>query len=211
MDKETLSNYGWVVIAVLVLSVMIALATPFGSFIANGIKSTTQGLFDVQQSAIGSVGLTSIPNQSFDDTNAGGGNNSGDNGGNQDQGDPEGTVSGVWLFNETIIIYEDLYQGEEFGGYYIREDINFTSNGQQYRLIGVEWDGANGCFLAYQLPSWETHYPNGPTSCNPFSDCEREWSNWTNEAYRTIDFGSAHIEVSTEFYQWLTLNAQKIG
>ena len=30
MDKETLSNYGWVVICVLVLVVMIALATPFG-------------------------------------------------------------------------------------------------------------------------------------------------------------------------------------
>ena len=30
MDKETLSNYGWIVICVLVLAVMIALATPFG-------------------------------------------------------------------------------------------------------------------------------------------------------------------------------------
>ena len=68
MDKETLSNYGWIVICILVLSVMIALASPFGHFIANGIKSTTQGLFDVQQQAIGSVGLTSIPNQSFDKT-----------------------------------------------------------------------------------------------------------------------------------------------
>ena len=32
MDKETLSNYGWVVICVLVLVVMIALATPFGKY-----------------------------------------------------------------------------------------------------------------------------------------------------------------------------------
>ena len=30
MDKETLSNYGWIVICVLVLAVMLALATPFG-------------------------------------------------------------------------------------------------------------------------------------------------------------------------------------
>ena len=43
MDKETLSNYGWIVICILVLSVMIALATPFGSYIAKGFKSTYVG------------------------------------------------------------------------------------------------------------------------------------------------------------------------
>jgi hypothetical protein len=64
MDKSTLSNYGWVVIAVLVLSVMIALATPFGSFIANGVKSTTQGLFDTQKNAFGAVNMV-INNQTF--------------------------------------------------------------------------------------------------------------------------------------------------
>ena len=37
MDKETLSNYGWVVICVIVLAIMIALATPFGSFIRAGV------------------------------------------------------------------------------------------------------------------------------------------------------------------------------
>ena len=52
MDKETLSNYGWIVICVMVLAVMLALATPFGSFIAGAIQSTTQGLFDVNQGAL---------------------------------------------------------------------------------------------------------------------------------------------------------------
>ena len=47
MDKETLSNYGWIVILVLILAVMIALATPFGNFIAGAIKSTTAGFFSV--------------------------------------------------------------------------------------------------------------------------------------------------------------------
>ena len=67
MDKETLSNYGWIVILVLVLSILIAMATPFGDYIASGVKSTTEGLFSTQQKAIGSLGLVSIPNQSFDD------------------------------------------------------------------------------------------------------------------------------------------------
>ena len=47
MDKETLSNYGWIVICVLVLAVMIALSGPFGTFVSEAVQSTTQGLFDV--------------------------------------------------------------------------------------------------------------------------------------------------------------------
>ena len=66
MDKETLSNYGWIVIAVLVLAVMIALATPFGSFISEAVQSTTKGLFDVNKSALDSTGLINIDNQEFD-------------------------------------------------------------------------------------------------------------------------------------------------
>lgn len=66
MDKETLSNYGWIVICVLVLAVMIALATPFGTFVADAIKSTTQGLFDVNQNALNSTGLINIDNQEFE-------------------------------------------------------------------------------------------------------------------------------------------------
>ena len=52
MDKETLSNYGWVVICVLVLVVMIALATPFGNYIAQAVKHTTEGLFGASQKAL---------------------------------------------------------------------------------------------------------------------------------------------------------------
>ena len=57
MDKETLSNYGWIVVLVLILAVMIALSTPFGNFIAGAIKSTTAGLFNVNQAALGSAGI----------------------------------------------------------------------------------------------------------------------------------------------------------
>ena len=52
MDKETLSNYGWIVICVLVLSVLIALATPFGSFVSNAVQNTTEGLFKTEQNAM---------------------------------------------------------------------------------------------------------------------------------------------------------------
>ena len=52
MVKETLSNYGWVVICVLVLVVMIALATPFGKYIAEAVKNTTSSLFTVSKNAL---------------------------------------------------------------------------------------------------------------------------------------------------------------
>lgn len=70
MDKETLSNYGWIVICVLVLAVMIALATPFGNFISTAVKSTTQGLFDTNKNALNSTGLINVGDQSFDDGNS---------------------------------------------------------------------------------------------------------------------------------------------
>ena len=37
MDKSTLSNYGWIVVVTLVLAVMLALATPFGEYIGEGV------------------------------------------------------------------------------------------------------------------------------------------------------------------------------
>jgi len=62
MDKETLSNYGWIVICVLVLAVMLALATPFGTFIADGFKATYTGLFqtgdNAMDTALGAVGVS---------------------------------------------------------------------------------------------------------------------------------------------------------
>ena len=61
MDKETLSNYGWVVICVLVLVVMIALATPFGKYIAQAVKTTTESLFTVSKNAL-DVGLGQAAN-----------------------------------------------------------------------------------------------------------------------------------------------------
>ncbi len=78
MDKSTLSNYGWIVIAVLVLSVMIALATPFGQYIENGVRATTEGLFSTSQnamnSAFGDLGVE-VKDQTFEEgyTNTNGG------------------------------------------------------------------------------------------------------------------------------------------
>ena len=57
MDKETLSHYGWIVILVLILAVMLAFATPFGNFIAGGVNSAIGGFFGVNQNALGAAGI----------------------------------------------------------------------------------------------------------------------------------------------------------
>ena len=52
MDKSTLSNYGWVVIVTLVLSVMLAFATPFGSYVAKGASNVIKTFANTSDDAI---------------------------------------------------------------------------------------------------------------------------------------------------------------
>ena len=51
MNKQTLSNYGWIVVSICIIAVMLALASPFGSFVADAVKSTTAGFIDVNNNA----------------------------------------------------------------------------------------------------------------------------------------------------------------
>lgn len=66
MDKETLSHYGWIVILVLILAVLLALASPFGNFVAGAIKATTAGFFSVNKNALDIAGIV-MPDQEFDE------------------------------------------------------------------------------------------------------------------------------------------------
>ena len=61
MDKNTLSNYGWIVIAVLILSVMIALATPFGDYVKAGVLNTTNGVISTSNNALSVIDSKVIP------------------------------------------------------------------------------------------------------------------------------------------------------
>ena len=49
MDRETLSNYGWITIVTLVLAVMLALATPFGTYVGDGVVSIARGYVDTSE------------------------------------------------------------------------------------------------------------------------------------------------------------------
>ena len=57
MDKETFSSYGWIVITVIVIAIMIAFATPFGDFIVNAVKEI---LADFKATASDAISNTTV-------------------------------------------------------------------------------------------------------------------------------------------------------
>ena len=63
MDKSTLSNYGWIVIVTLVLAVMLALATPFGTYVGKGASNVIKTFV---QSSDNAVDEDNIDTQSTD-------------------------------------------------------------------------------------------------------------------------------------------------
>ena len=56
MDKETFSSYGWIVITVLVLAVMLTLATPFGEQIRDNVVDAVNGFDGKADTAISNMG-----------------------------------------------------------------------------------------------------------------------------------------------------------
>jgi hypothetical protein len=51
MDRETLSNYGWILIATIAVAVFIALSQPIGEYIGQVVTGVGQGMVDVGDAA----------------------------------------------------------------------------------------------------------------------------------------------------------------
>lgn len=43
MDRNTLSNYGWIIVTTIIIALMIVLATPFGNYIGDAFTSVVDG------------------------------------------------------------------------------------------------------------------------------------------------------------------------
>ena len=149
MDKETLSNYGWIVICVLVMVVMIALATPFGSFISEAVQSTTKGLFDVNKTALESTGFLKdiIPDQDFNVPSTA----------PEQPDDWDGTANTSW-YNDTdtefiLSTAEDLAgfavlvdNGNTFAGKTVKLGCDINLKGYTWNSIGTSAKTFNGTF-----------------------------------------------------------------
>ena len=71
MDRETLSNYGWITIVTLVLAVMLALATPFGNYVGNGVVSIARGYTKTSEKKMSEQEVSKVSkdfNDKFDGT-----------------------------------------------------------------------------------------------------------------------------------------------
>ena len=114
MDKNTLSHYGWIVVLILILSVLLALATPFGLFVARGFEATyvafSLGDYD---------GLGNLIDEAGGD-NGNGGNNPIDPTEPTDPTEPEDPeipeeVSGKLINIYSLTYSELLPEGEKLG------------------------------------------------------------------------------------------------
>lgn len=52
MDKKTISQYGWMIVISLILAVMLAFATPLGTYIGDGVVSIAQGFVGTQNESL---------------------------------------------------------------------------------------------------------------------------------------------------------------
>lgn len=50
MDKDTLSAYGWILIATIAIGVFIALSQPIGQYVGEVVTGVGQGMVDVGDS-----------------------------------------------------------------------------------------------------------------------------------------------------------------
>ena len=97
------------------------------------------------------------------------------------------TVSGIWKWNDVI----SVIPGKTL-------NINFTSDSKSFIQMIVERDVAGN--VLFYVEDVTTTYVD---AYNLYDNT------WTNEAYKTIDFGSSEQEVSQDIYTWFTQNATK--
>lgn len=53
MEKHTLSHYGWIVILIVILSLLISMATPFGTYIKESALSSTRSFINLTYNTLG--------------------------------------------------------------------------------------------------------------------------------------------------------------
>lgn len=100
------------------------------------------------------------------------------------------TVSGAWVFNDTISANVDL-----------DIETEFVSNGNTYKGLGLNATGTN-----YSTRGILRYHTDGPWSVNYI----KAYSNgaWQNDAYKTVIFKNPVVFSESE-YNWLTANASQ--
>ena len=48
MDKNTLSNYGWILVSVMLMGVLMTFATPYGKYAMNNVNQCSESISSVR-------------------------------------------------------------------------------------------------------------------------------------------------------------------
>lgn len=103
------------------------------------------------------------------------------------------TVSGVWVWNS----YPSFGNPSSSSGWHVEQNVNFTCNGSNFSemtFYGESLMGARNININYDESA----------VYNYAEDRTGEMSGgWTNETYRTVDFGSTPQTVSDDFFEYL--------
>ena len=104
------------------------------------------------------------------------------------------TLSGKWVFNDTITQYEWDGYGRSWGN-----AQGFISNGVTYYHIGTAPKG----YIMNEYSS--LYYSSSLGNYNPIT-VQKSTTGWVNDNYKTIEFNGTWV-VDKEFYDWFTANA----
>ena len=101
------------------------------------------------------------------------------------------TVKGVWVFNETITKIP------------VSENVNFSVTFSDGHIINYDRMFISGNDLGYKQAG------QSAVTCAYYHSISP--NRWTNEIWRTVDFGTTEQTVTDAFYTWLTTNAVQQG
>ena len=116
------------------------------------------------------------------------------------------SLSGTWIFIDDVVINSTGSMTRD-----PLQNITFTSNGTTYKQMFAGTDGGS-LFIGYGLSKTDNIFDAmqaGLTHVYTYSDGTNNVCEWSDDAYKTINFGSESQTVSQEFYEWFTANATK--
>ena len=146
MDKQSFSRYGGIVIVVIILSMMIAFATPFGSFVVNGVKDVLGNFNSTGGNAMdndyGDIVDFPYPGTGSGGNNGGSGGSGGSGSGSEEQTIAAGLYETGSNYTVLLASWEDL----------LADGTVHVENGVVYTNFDTDaWETASADALAGDL------------------------------------------------------------
>lgn len=101
-------------------------------------------------------------------------------------------INGIWIFNEELS-----------SAPFLAFSVFFTSNGNNFSGFSTSYLNSDYSLIGFR------YYADTSIDAYLYDDFNNLTQGWQNEAYRTVDFGSAEQSISDKDYEWIEANAIK--